>query len=184
MFSPIYSHSSFFQCVIITLGTWDFFDRFTHIICPLYSTFWWSTYHRCSIYRPLITDHAHSHWDIRRELDHHLRQASGECNVGSYLLQRLSVAVQCGNAASIMDSVGQHAVVDFFLYLFTSIVTYCALFMLTFIILLLQITDTLDKTLLIIYEILGNSFDNSTSFSATHCKFFSMNCSPSLESYI
>ena len=59
----------------------------------------------------------------------------------------LSVAVQCGNAASSMDSVGQHAVVDFFLYLFTSIVTYCALFMLTFIILLLQITDTLDKTL-------------------------------------
>ena len=37
-----------------------------------------------------------------------------------------------------------HAVVD---YLFTSIVTYCAFFMLTFIILLLQITDTLDKTL-------------------------------------
>ena len=35
----------------------------------------------------------------------------------------------------------------FFLYLFTSIVTYCALFMLTFIILLLKITDTLDKTL-------------------------------------
>ena len=51
------------------------------------------------------------------------------------------------HAASIMDSVGQHAVVDFFLYLFTSMVTYCALFMLTFIILLLQITDTLDKTL-------------------------------------
>ena len=51
------------------------------------------------------------------------------------------------NAASIMDSVGQHAVVDFFLYLFTGIVTYCALFMLAFIILLLQITDTLDKTL-------------------------------------
>ena len=71
---------------------------------------------------------------IRRELDHHLRLASGECNAYSYLLQRLSVAVQCGNAASIMDSVGQHAVVDFFLYLFTSIVTYCALFMLTFII--------------------------------------------------
>ena len=41
----------------------------------------------------------------------------------------------------------QHAVVDFFLYLFTSIVTYCALFMLTFIILLLQIIDTLNKTL-------------------------------------
>ena len=40
-----------------------------------------------------------------------------------------------------------HAVVDIFLYLFTSIVTYCALFMLTFIILLLQITDMLDKML-------------------------------------
>ena len=33
------------------------------------------------------------------------------------------------------------------LYRFISIVTYCALFMLTFIILLLQITETLDKTL-------------------------------------
>ena len=29
-----------------------------------------------------------------RELGHRLRQASGECNAYSYLLQRLSVAVQ------------------------------------------------------------------------------------------
>ena len=56
-------------------------------------------YHRCSIYRPLITDHVHSHCDIRREIDHHLRQASGECNAYSYLLQKLSVAVQCGVTA-------------------------------------------------------------------------------------
>ena len=49
---------------------------------------------------------------------------------------------------AIMDSVhGPACSVRLFLYLFTSIVTYCALFMLTFIILLLQITDTLDKTL-------------------------------------
>ena len=50
-----------------------------------------------------------------RELGHCLRQASGECNGYSYLLQRLSVAVQRGNAASVMGSVGQHAVEDFIL---------------------------------------------------------------------
>ena len=35
-----------------------------------------------------------------KELGHRLKQASGECNAYSYLLQRLSVAVQRGNAAS------------------------------------------------------------------------------------
>ena len=83
--------------------------------------------------------------------DPHIRKASGKCNAYSYLLQRLSIAVQCGNAASVMDSVGQHAVEDFFLYRFISIVTYCALFMLTFIILLLQITDTLVNNITLIY---------------------------------
>ena len=41
-----------------------------------------------------------------KELGHRLKQTS-------YLLQRLSVAVQCGNAASVMGSVGQHSVEDF-----------------------------------------------------------------------
>ena len=36
-----------------------------------------------------------------KELGHRLKQASGECNAYSYLLQRLSVAVQRGNAASV-----------------------------------------------------------------------------------
>ena len=49
-----------------------------------------------------------------KELGHRLKQTSGECNAYSYLLQRLSVAVQRGNATSVMGSVDQHAVEDFF----------------------------------------------------------------------
>ena len=49
-----------------------------------------------------------------KELSHRIKQASGECNAYTYLLQRLSVAMQQGNAASVMDSVDQHAVEDLF----------------------------------------------------------------------
>ena len=47
-----------------------------------------------------------------KELGHRLKQTSRECNAYSYmyLLQRLLVAVQQENAASIMGSVGQHSV--------------------------------------------------------------------------
>ena len=50
-----------------------------------------------------------------KELGYRLKQTSGECSTNSYLLQRLSVAVQRGNAASVMGSSGQDAVEDFFL---------------------------------------------------------------------
>ena len=37
-------------------------------------------------------------------LGHQLRQVSGEANSFAYLTQRLSVAVQCGNAASVLGT--------------------------------------------------------------------------------
>ena len=41
-----------------------------------------------------------------KELDHTVRQCTGEVKARAYLLQRLSVAVQKGNAASVLGSVG------------------------------------------------------------------------------
>ena len=48
-----------------------------------------------------------------KELGCRLRQATGEIN-SSYLLQRLSIAVQRGNMASVMGSIGHSADTDFF----------------------------------------------------------------------
>ena len=42
-----------------------------------------------------------------KELGHRLKQTSGECNAYSCLPQRLSVAVQRGNATSVMSSVAR-----------------------------------------------------------------------------
>ena len=39
-----------------------------------------------------------------KELGHRLRQVSGEANSYAYLTQRLSVAVQRGNAASVLGT--------------------------------------------------------------------------------
>ena len=39
-----------------------------------------------------------------KELSHRLRQVSGEANSSAYLTQRLSVAVQQGNAASVLGT--------------------------------------------------------------------------------
>ena len=52
--------------------------------------------------------------DFLKELGYHLRQASGEINSSSYLLQRLSIAVQRGNTAPVMGSIGHSADMDFF----------------------------------------------------------------------
>ena len=52
--------------------------------------------------------------DFFKELDYRLRQATGEINSSSYLLQRLSIAVQRGNMASVMGSIGHSADMDFF----------------------------------------------------------------------
>ena len=40
--------------------------------------------------------------EFLKELGHRLRQASGEANSSAYLTQRLSVAIQWGNAASVL----------------------------------------------------------------------------------
>lgn len=41
-----------------------------------------------------------------RELGTRIRQYTGEARAHSFLLQRLSVAIQCGNAASVVGSAG------------------------------------------------------------------------------
>ena len=51
--------------------------------------------------------------DFLKELGYCLRQALGEINSSSYLLQRLSIAVQRGNMASVMGSIGHYADMDF-----------------------------------------------------------------------
>ena len=52
--------------------------------------------------------------DFLKELGYRLCQATGEINSSSYLLQCLSIAVQRGNMASIMGSIGHFADMDFF----------------------------------------------------------------------
>ena len=42
--------------------------------------------------------------DFLKELGHRLRQVFGEANSFAYLTQRLSVAVQYGNAASMLET--------------------------------------------------------------------------------
>ena len=43
--------------------------------------------------------------EFLKELGHWLRQVSGEANSYAYLTQRLSVAVQRGNAASVLGTI-------------------------------------------------------------------------------
>ena len=43
--------------------------------------------------------------EFLKELRHQLRQVSGEANSFAYLTQRLSVAVQRGNAASVLGTI-------------------------------------------------------------------------------
>ena len=43
--------------------------------------------------------------EFLKELGHRLRQVSGEANSFAYLTQRLSVAVQRGNAASVLGTI-------------------------------------------------------------------------------
>ena len=47
--------------------------------------------------------------EFLRELGHHLRLATGESKDATYLLQHLSVAIQRGNAASVMGSISHSA---------------------------------------------------------------------------
>ena len=49
------------------------------------------------VFRPKTTE-------FLKELGHRLRQVSGEANSFAYLTQRLSVAVQRGNAASVLGT--------------------------------------------------------------------------------
>ena len=49
-----------------------------------------------------------------KELGHRVRQCTGEVKARAYLLQRLSVAVQRGNAASVLGSVGGQSEPDLF----------------------------------------------------------------------
>ena len=52
--------------------------------------------------------------DFLKELGYRLRQAAGEINSSSYLLQCFSIAVQCGNMASVKESIGHSADMEFF----------------------------------------------------------------------
>jgi len=49
-----------------------------------------------------------------RELGHRVTQCTGEVKARTYLLQRLSVALQRGNAVSVMGSVGGRSGLDLF----------------------------------------------------------------------
>ena len=49
-----------------------------------------------------------------KDLGHRLKLASGESSAYPLLLQRLSVAVQHGKAASVMGSLGSEQMEDFF----------------------------------------------------------------------
>ena len=54
-----------------------------------------------------------------KELSHGLRQVSGEANSFAYLTQRLSVAIQRGNAASILGTMKVDSEdKEFFVYIF------------------------------------------------------------------
>ena len=50
----------------------------------------------------------------RAELGHRVRQCTGEVKARAYLLQCLSVAIQRGNAASVLGSVGGQSEPDLF----------------------------------------------------------------------
>ena len=77
-----------------------------------------------------------------RELGHRVMQCTGEVKARTYLLQRLSVAVQRGNAVSVMGSVGGLSVFvclfvclfvfefNFFLYMCTFFVVFITLLVL------------------------------------------------------
>ena len=47
-----------------------------------------------------------------KDLSHRIKQRTGEVKARSYLLQRLSVAVQRGNAISVLGTIGGHSVQD------------------------------------------------------------------------
>ena len=59
-----------------------------------------------------------------KELGHRLRQVSGEANSFAYLTQRLSVAVQQGNAAAVLGAMKVDSEDEEFLYKFCRIVLY------------------------------------------------------------
>ena len=81
---------------------------------------------KCSKYSHLSSNHIFTPLSIETsgslspktrdflKLGYHLCQALGEINSSSYLLQRLSIAVQHGNMASAMGSIGHSADMDFF----------------------------------------------------------------------
>ena len=52
--------------------------------------------------------------NILKDLGHRLKLASGESSAYPLLLQRLSVAVQHGNAASVMGSLGSEQTENIF----------------------------------------------------------------------
>ena len=47
-----------------------------------------------------------------KDLSRRIKQRTGEVKARSYLLQRLSVAVQRGNATSVLGTIGGHSVQD------------------------------------------------------------------------
>ena len=74
--------------------------------------------------------------DFLKELGYRLRQATGEINSSSYLLQRLSIAVQRGNMTSVMGSTGHsaHLLYMYYLFIYLFIYNYIYIIIIVFII--------------------------------------------------
>ena len=58
------------------------------------------------------------------DLGHRLKLASGESSTYPFLLQRLSVAVQRGNVASVMGSLGSEQAEDFLGVTYVFVISY------------------------------------------------------------
>ena len=62
--------------------------------------------------------------EFLKELGHQLRQVSGEANSFAYLTQRLSAAVQRGDAASVLGTLKMDSQEEEFLYKYCNVVLY------------------------------------------------------------
>ena len=63
--------------------------------------------------------------EFLRELGYHLRQTTGEAKASTYLTQRLLVATETGNMASVLDTISLLDVFEeFIIFIFITEVTY------------------------------------------------------------
>ena len=71
-------------------------------MCSLQCLYYFSGIHNATIETSGV--YGQKTTDFIKELGHRLRQVSGEANSFQYLAQRLSVAIQRGNSASVMGT--------------------------------------------------------------------------------